>query len=301
MKNNLSDQRLILEFDNLNLNKLGCIYDNIMIRSPLRFPGSKFQAIKFIQPIWESVEHDEFREPFFGGGAVFFAKPKVKYNWINDLSQDLINTFIVIADANKREVLKNKLSKEKLPTKERHSELKEWSPKNQLEKAFRYYYLNRTSYSGIMKQPAWGFHPTKSVHPNKWSERIEVAGKKLKDTQITNLDFEEVIKSPAKGKKVLMFVDPPYYKADQKRAYEHSFREEEHLRVVNALKNTTHSFILTYDDCPEIKKLYSWANIYPVSWRYHTANSNKATRKMGQELIITNFKLDSRTIKKLKI
>jgi len=104
----------------------------------------------------------------------------------------------------------------------------------------------------------------------------------------------------AKGKKVLMFVDPPYYKADQKRAYEHSFNEEEHLRVAKVLKGTNHLFILTYDDCPEVRKLYSWANIYPVSWRYHTANSNKATRKMGQELIITNFALDSKILKKLK-
>ena len=60
-------------------NKLELIQDE-SIRSPFRFPGSKFQAIKFVKPIWESVEHDEFREPLVGGGAIFFFKPKVNLN-----------------------------------------------------------------------------------------------------------------------------------------------------------------------------------------------------------------------------
>ena len=49
------------------------------MRSPFRFVGSKYQAIRFIKPIWESVRHDEYREPLVGGGAVFFAKPKVRF------------------------------------------------------------------------------------------------------------------------------------------------------------------------------------------------------------------------------
>jgi site-specific DNA-adenine methylase len=101
MVSSLLNQKMIAEYIELNpnINKVGSIYDNIMVRSPLRFPGSKFQAIKFIKPIWESVEHDEFREPFFGGGAVFFAKPKVKHNWVNDLSKDLVLTFKIMANS----------------------------------------------------------------------------------------------------------------------------------------------------------------------------------------------------------
>jgi len=32
------------------------------VKSPFRFPGSKAQAIKFIRPFWEAVDHDEYRE-----------------------------------------------------------------------------------------------------------------------------------------------------------------------------------------------------------------------------------------------
>ena len=55
------------------------------------------------------------------------------------------------------------------------------------------------------------------------------------------------------------------------------------------LRGLDNKFLLTYDNCNEIKKLYSWANIKEVSWRYHTANSNNTTRKMGNELIIKNY------------
>ncbi len=257
------------------------------LKSPFRFPGSKAQAIKFIKPFWEIINHDEYREPFFGGGAVFFAKQKTKTNWINDIDKELITTLKVIVDNNQRKKIIESLSKE-TATPERHKEIKNMIPTNDLEIAHRYYYLNRTSYSGIMHKPAWGYDSLKSVHPDKWGLRLETASNKLKGVKITSLDFEKVILAPSK-KNVFMFVDPPYYEADQKRAYKHSFTEKDHKRLVYVLKKTKHKFCLTYDNCETIRKLYKWAYIYPVSWRYHTANSNKATRKMGSELIISNF------------
>lgn len=259
------------------------------VKSPFRFVGSKAQAIKFIEPFWGKVKHVEFREPFFGGGAVFFAKPKSEHNWINDIDKELIITLRIMADPAKRKILANRLAKE-VASKERFQEIKKMNPSSDLDIAFKYFYINRTAYGGIMKLPNWGYHEKKSVHPIKWPARIEKAGKKLEGIKMTSVDFEEIIKAPKMNNgEVFMFIDPPYYEADQKRAYKHSFTEEDHLRLAELLKNTNHKFCLTYDDCKPIKRLYSWAKINSVSWRYHTANSNKASRKMGSELIITNF------------
>ncbi len=262
---------------------------NKKVKSPFRFPGSKAQAIKFIRPFWESALHDEFREPFIGGGAVFFAKPKVEFNWINDIDNDLITTYKTMADSQLRKKLIEKVSKE-VATRERHIEMKSWQPKDKLDIAYRYYYLNRTSYSGIMKKPAWGYHPTKSVPPERWGSRIDIAGKKLQGVKITSLDYHDIIEAPPQKRNVFMFVDPPYFEADQKRAYEYYFKENDHIELCEVLKKTKHKFCLTYDNCQPIQDMYSWANLYPVSWRYHTANSKKAERKMGNELIISNFK-----------
>ena len=76
---------------------------------------------------------------------------------------------------------------------------------------------------------------------------------------------------------------------DKSAKYFKSFIDNDHDDLLYILKNINNRFLLTYDNCIEIKKMYKWANIFEVSWRYHTANSNKASRKKGQELIITNY------------
>lgn len=260
----------------------------------LRYPGGKFYALKLLKPFWEQAEHDEYREPFFGGGSVFWAKDKSKNNWINDLEPELINLLECIKDANKRKVLLSYFSDEIEATKEQHSIVKNLSPSNQIERAYKYYYLNRTSFSGKMKSPSWGYRPKRSVPPFRWHEKIVPAGEKLKDVKITNTDFLEVILTPAVGKQVLLFLDPPYYKAKQESHYIMSFNLNDHIRLANALKTTNHKFFLTYDDCEEIRDLYSWANIYEVSFFYRLDNSqhNEKMRKQGNELIISNYKIE---------
>lgn len=267
---------------------LDLFMENILekVQTPLRYPGSKFRASKYILPHLQ-VNHEEYREPFLGSGAIYFTKHPVKDNWLNDIDTDLITTFQVIADEKSRLELLN-LVTGYLPTKENFEILKNQKFIDPVEVAYRYFVLNRTAYSGIMNLPNWGFHPTKSVQPEKWPERIIKAGKRLQNAKITNLDFDQVIQAPSE-KKVLNFIDPPYFLADQKRAYFHHFETKDHYRLHDVLKVTNHKFCLTYDNCNEIKDLYSWANIHEYNWRYHTANSNTTTRKMGAELIITNY------------
>lgn len=51
--------------------------------------------------------HKIYIEPFFGAGGMFFNKPKVKYNFLNDLDSDVFNLFQVVTDKNKnKEFLK---------------------------------------------------------------------------------------------------------------------------------------------------------------------------------------------------
>ena len=63
-----------------------------MIKSPLRYPGGKSRAIKTIAPL--IPEFREFREPFVGGGSVFFHVkqqfPEREF-WINDLYEKLFH------------------------------------------------------------------------------------------------------------------------------------------------------------------------------------------------------------------
>ena len=258
------------------------------VKSPFRYAGGKFYALKLILPYIDCVDYDEYREPFVGGGSVFFAKKKSSISWINDLETKIIQVYQALTDDEMVQQLSALFANE-VANKERHSEVKEMTPKTPLEEVFQTYYLNRTSYCGIINAPAWGYCTGKSAPPPNWSSFLKSASKKMKDVRITSLDFSDVITAPRSGKRVLMYLDPPYYGADQKRAYTKSFELEDHIRLCELLKQTEHYFCLSYDNVKEVKDLYKWANVYEKSWLYNTANKQGEHRSLGQELIITNY------------
>ena len=257
---------------------------------PFRYPGGKFYALGLLAPFWQ-VEHDEYREPFVGGGSVFFTKTKSKFNVINDIDSELTTTYKVLQDPLKRDILLSKFKTE-VATKERWREIYEFQPKTEIEVAYKYFYLNRTSFSGKLSSPAWGYRDKRSLPPERWPERIIPCGEKLENVKILNVDFEEIIKLPSQGDKTLLFVDPPYFSPPKKKHYRNGFDYEDHVRLMESLKDTKHHFFLTYDDIPEIREMYKWANIFEVKFFYRVENSESfnGSRKMGFELIITNFK-----------
>lgn len=260
------------------------------VKSPFRYAGGKFYALKYILPFIDCVEHDEYREPFVGGGSVFFAKSKVKYNWINDLESSLIQVYKSFANENiANEIIRRLLNE--VASKERHAQVKNWIPSNVIEEAYRTFYLNRTSYCGIINSPAWGYKEGKSSPPQNWGAFIKNSIPKLSDVRITSTDFSNVINAPNEGSNVLMYLDPPYFQADQKRAYTKSFTLDDHIRLEKELRHTSYMFCLSYDDVDAIRDLYSWANIYELNWLYNTANIKGGKRSLGRELIITNYKV----------
>ena len=54
------------------------------------------------------------------------------------------------------------------------------------------------------------------------------------------------------------------------------------------LKNTKFKFVLSYENCEEVKKLYDWTYINELDWTYFMS---EARRQNGKELLITNFKI----------
>ncbi|MCZ6382456.1 DNA adenine methylase [Vibrio parahaemolyticus] len=260
---------------------------------PLRYPGGKHYAMNILRPFFGSVEHDEYREPFAGGATVFFNKEKSKYNWLNDKDSELICLYNTLKDRNTRSDFALLFENEPEATKERWKEVFNFQPKNNIEIAWKYYFLNRTSFSGKLVSAAWGYRPKRSLPPFRWHERINPAGEKLEGVYLTDVDFQDVINaSPMKADNdVLMYVDPPYFKPPKHKHYRNGLDLEDHVRLSECLRKTKHKFFLTYDDCDEIRELYKWANIFELQFFYRVQDSNTSSgsRKTGFELVISNF------------
>lgn len=265
------------------------------MNSPFRYPGGKHYARKIILPYLPG--HRVYVEPFAGGGSIFFAKPTTSQNWLNDVDPELINVYRHIRDH--VELLIGWLAD--LPVnKETHAHYKnEFQPQNDLDRAGRWYYLNRTSYSGIMT-PAncyFGYSPRHCMKPAGWPKRLRAASQKLRGTKLTGLDFADVIAQSPDG--AFLFIDPPYFAADG-GLYTYPFGIEDHERLAQSLHRHRDriKFLLTYDDSPQIRRLYRWAEtINEAQWLYTVGRSDDQTgkskktgqRQNGREILITNY------------
>lgn len=266
------------------------------INSPFRYAGGKFYARKLINE--HIPEHSCYIEPFAGGASIFFAKNKVKNNWLNDIDDELINCLIMIRDYTEEFIYR---IKDENATKERHSYYKNiFMPETNLDRAVRWFYLNRTSYSGIMNKQNcyWGYGDKYSMRPENWPRNIFRTSEKLQRVKLTSLDFEKVIEEAKDG--AFLFVDPPYFNADQDKFYTHSFKKNDHIRLCKVIKKNKErlKFLITYDDSLEIRELYSWATaLYEKEWNYtinrtddqKNGTKRKGTRYKGKELFIVNY------------
>lgn len=270
------------------------------INSPFRYAGGKFYARKLLLeqiPVTEA-----YCEPFAGGASIFFAKELSGISVLNDFDKDVANMYIHIRDH--CDALISML--EGVPaTKKLHSYYKnEYQPKSKLERAFRWFYLNRTSYSGIMKHENcyFGYGEKYSMRPENWPRHLRKVSAKLQGVSVTQLDFEKVI--DASPDECFLFVDPPYYNAAQKKFYPCSFSMDDHIRLVECLRRNKDrlSFLLTYDNSPEVRDLYSWCkNIEDKEWNYtiNRTDNQKQNKKLsdgyssgrykGKEVFIMNY------------
>lgn len=79
------------------------------------------------------------------------------------------------------------------------------------------------------------------------------------------------------------YLDPPYYEKGEE-LYQYSFNEKHHEDLMRMLKRTEHPWLLSYDSCEEIKKLYEWASIIELDLTY-TINAKDKGREKKEFLI----------------
>lgn len=108
---------------------------------------------------------------------------------------------------------------------------------------------------------------------------------RLQRVIIENLDFEHLIKTYDRPD-ALFYCDPPYVGTE--KYYATSFPAEDHRRLADTLHRIKGRFILSYNDNPVVRELYTDCVIEEVS-RHNQLSG--ASRENYAELIIRNYKL----------
>jgi len=168
-----------------------------------------------------------------------------------------------------------------------------------LQRATRFFILNRISFSGLVESGGYSKQAFKKRFTESSIERISIASEILQDVKITNLDYWDVVKN--RGKNTFIFLDPPYMSNKEAKLYGEKgvlHSNFKHDRFAKHIKKSNHKWLITYDDCSGVQKVYNFANSaelniqgwklqYGVNNGIHNLQQKKA--RVGNELFIFNY------------
>lgn len=239
---------------------------------------------------------DEYREPFFGGGSVFFQtknSKKDKSFWVNDLNYNLFCFWLAARDSIEdllSEIIqiRNQYAKD---GKGLFLYLKnEYQTETIISTAVRFFILNRITFSGLTDSGGYSNESFQKRFTDSSLNKLRKVSFFLQNVRITNLDYSDLLFED--GKNVFLFLDPPYYSQRGSKLYGNNgdlHTQFDHLLFAQSVAKSKHCWMITYDDDQYIRDLYQ--NYYIMEWslQYGMNQRNGSTRR-GEEIIITNNK-----------
>lgn len=256
-----------------------------MFYSPLRYPGGKNKLSAFIAKICiDNNINGHYVEPYSGGASValfLLLEGFVKKITINDRDRSIYAFWHSVL--NKTNQLCELIENAELSIEEWHYHRKIQSNKKTsdlLELGFSTFYLNRTNRSGIINAGVMGginqdgdylmdcrFNKTELIN------RIRKIAKKKKQIRLYKKDAIKLIdkiQNESQKENVVFYFDPPYY-LKASTLYMNHYEDKNHKKVSDKIKSIENiKWIISYDNVPEIRKLYSDCQKKEFSFK-HTA------------------------------
>ena len=130
------------------------------------------------------------------------------------------------------------------------------------ELACAFLYLNRTNHSGIINAKPIGGMEQKGrwkidarFNRERIIEKIRRSAKVARRVRLTCMDGCDVIKEASQEKRAFIFADPPYFEKGS-RLYLNPEGTDLHDRVKESLRDANCDWVLSYDNCDNIKAMF---------------------------------------------
>lgn len=268
------------------------------MKTPITYYGGKQRMIGKILPMIPA--HRIYCEPYFGGGAIFFAKGKSYLEVINDINDRLI-TFYEVCQNEKMFAKLMELVRQTLHSERYYKTAYQWwlNPDrcygNKVELAWAVWIVTNMSFTG---SPFGGWkwdNGTSGSHSGIVMEHCRLAftpalHERLKNVQISSRDASLVIQQ-RDSEETFFFLDPPYPGCEQKHYSGFTF---DHLQqLLDLLMVIKGKFILCNFQSKMldeyIKKAGWFVKVFDMSCNVGNKRK-KGTRK--QEVLVYNYQIE---------
>lgn len=257
--------------------------------SPLRYPGGKTQLAPFVSDLLRinDLTCGVYAEPFAGGAGIAWRllfSGHVSEVWLNDIDEGIYNFWRAALQC--PEDLCELIDRTPVTIEEWAVQRGVLSSKRAswLKIGFATFFLNRTNRSGIIEAGViGGKDQTGSYKLDCRFNKEELIDKILRIAQhrdvvrLSRIDAKDCIAQWAKAlpTRSLINIDPPYFAKGQD-LYTNFYEPGDHKVLAAAIKKLKCAWMLTYDDVPEIERLYLGLPTYRKALVYYAQVKRKA-------------------------
>ncbi len=267
------------------------------LKTPISYYGGKQNLLKRILPL--IPVHTVYVEPFFGGGAVFWAKKPSPAEVINDVNMNVVNFYEVLkhdyfnlrkrieATLHSRETYKKALIIYECP----------WLFADEpVIRAWAFYVLTNQGFAHQIN--SWGYCRTRKTaesFQNKIDQFEQTLSHRIRYTQIEQNDAHKVIQS-RDTPDTFVYADPPYIDSDQ--GHYGGYTEKHFRRDLDALASMKGKFLLsTYPSkiLHEYIQTHNWNSLeisQPLT-ASNAATTKSDKRKLKTEVLTANYDLSN--------
>ncbi len=257
------------------------------MKTPITYYGGKQTLSSVITAM--IPPHEIYAEPYFGGGAVFFAKPASKVEIINDVNGEVINFYKVIKTdfaSLQKEIIATPHSRELFKKARVVYENPELF--SEVKRAWAFWTLTNQGFSGMVT--SWGFGKTNSKEVSLAKKREEFSNlyeKRLSKTQIECNDALKVIER-SDSPDTFFYLDPPYFNSHQ--GHYKGFTEEDYEKLLEVISKLKGKFLLSSYPSKVLDKF-----IKKHKWQKKAITKSvavtKNTDKKKTEMLVFNYPL----------
>jgi DNA adenine methylase len=260
------------------------------MKTPITYYGGKQKLVSTILPL--IPVHNLYAEPFFGGGAIFFAKPKSNVEVINDTNKEVINFYNVVKQdfiALEKEIRITLHSRDlyrKASTIYQNPDMF-----SELKRAWAFWTLAAQGFAGIV-DGSWGYDIAKNTTSKKISNKrdafTEEYAIRLQNVQIECTDAIRIITS-RDNKDAFFYCDPPYIGSDCGHYDGYSVQDYEQL--LETLTKIEGKFLLSSYPSEPLKRFVKANGWYQKTMEMGVTVASKSPkpRKIKTEVLTANY------------
>lgn len=264
-------------------------------KSPIAWFGGKFYLARSIIPLFP--EHHCYCEVFAGSAQILFQKSKSIVEVLNDKNDELVNFFYVLTEKPEYFTKRAKVTPFARTVFNDYINT-DVSSLSKEERAWRFFYINRTSFSGLRQHesltPSFSASNTrnKAERLQKIVANIDFFSKRLINITIENLDYEKCIKI-YDTKNTFFYIDPPYVGHEEDYG-KNLFKKEDFANLAKILSNIKGKFLLSINDCRFSRKIFKNFNMKTIDVTYSVSNHGNNVK--NKEILFSNYQLEKPTL-----